>query len=72
MRLDLTLLVGFAGPLAAVPILDSYVSFRKSWASASTRLNNVIAEMSTIYPDKGTVPPWPAASTTGTVAVSGV
>ncbi|KAF4440458.1 hypothetical protein FACUT_3367 [Fusarium acutatum] len=71
MRLDLTLLVGFAGPLAAVPILDSYVSFRKSWASASTRLNSVIVEMATIYPGKGTVPPGAAASTTGTIAVPG-
>ncbi|RBQ65095.1 hypothetical protein FVER14953_02806 [Fusarium verticillioides] len=68
MRLDLTLLVGLAGPLAAVPILDSYVSFRKSWASASTRLNSVIAEMSTIYPGEGTVPSGAAASTTGTDA----
>ncbi|PNP77185.1 hypothetical protein FNYG_09485 [Fusarium nygamai] len=71
MRLDLTLLVGFAGPLAAVPILDSYVSFRKSWASASTRLNSVIAEMPTIYPGEGTDPSGAAASTTGTNAVPG-
>ncbi|KAF5582349.1 hypothetical protein FPCIR_9612 [Fusarium pseudocircinatum] len=69
MRLDLTLLVGFAGPLAAVPILDSYVSFRKSWASASTRLNSVIAEMPTIYPGEGTVPSGAAASTTGANAM---
>ncbi|KAI1032408.1 hypothetical protein LB505_005137 [Fusarium chuoi] len=68
MRLDLILLVGFAGPSAAVPIVDSYISFRKSWASASTRLNSVIAEMPTVYPGKGTVPPGAAASTTGTVA----
>ncbi|KAF5646472.1 uncharacterized protein FTJAE_2080 [Fusarium tjaetaba] len=68
MRLDLTLLVGFAGPLAAVPILDSYVSFRKSWASASTRLNSVIAEMPTMYPGEGTAPSGAAASTTGTDA----
>ncbi|KAI1013075.1 hypothetical protein LB503_001806 [Fusarium chuoi] len=61
MRLDLILLVGFAGPSAAVPIVDSYISFRKSWASASTRLNSVIAEMPT-------VPPGAAASTTGAVA----
>ncbi|KAG5789056.1 hypothetical protein H9Q69_011886 [Fusarium xylarioides] len=71
MRLDLILLVGFAGPLAAVPILDSHISFRKSWASASTRLNSVIAEMPTIYPGKGTAPPGAAASTTGTIAVPG-
>ncbi|SCV29137.1 uncharacterized protein FFB14_02355 [Fusarium fujikuroi] len=69
MRPDLILLVGFAGPSAAVPILDSYISFRKSWASASTRLNSVIAEIPTIYPGKGTVPPGAAASTTGTAAV---
>ncbi|KAG4264459.1 hypothetical protein FPRO03_08714 [Fusarium proliferatum] len=69
MRPDLILLVGFAGPSAAVPILDSYISFRKSWASASTRLNSVIAEMPTIYPGKGSVPPGAAASTTGTAAV---
>ncbi|KAF4477173.1 hypothetical protein FAGAP_12479 [Fusarium agapanthi] len=68
MRLDLILLVGFAGPLAASPpFLDHYNSFHRSWASASTRLDSVIAEM----PTKGTVPPGAAASTSGTVAVPG-
>ncbi|KAI1062155.1 hypothetical protein LB506_009701 [Fusarium annulatum] len=38
MRPDLILLVGFAGPSAAVPILDSYISFRSvpPGAAAST------------------------------------
>ncbi|KAF5594481.1 uncharacterized protein FSUBG_9411 [Fusarium subglutinans] len=74
MRLDLILLVGFAGPLAASPpSLDHYKSFHRSWASASTRLDSVIAEL----PTQGTVPPGAAASTAsngnananGTVAV---
>ncbi|KAF5529550.1 hypothetical protein FMEXI_14079 [Fusarium mexicanum] len=74
MRLNLILLVGFAGPLAASPpSLDHYKSFHRSWASASTRLDSVIAEL----PTQGTVPPGAAASTAsnanananGTVAV---
>ncbi|KAF5260918.1 hypothetical protein BFJ63_vAg10271 [Fusarium oxysporum f. sp. narcissi] len=71
MRLDLILLVGFAGPSAAVPHLKSHISFRRSWASASTRLDSVLAELHTIYPGKGTVPPGAVASTTGTFVVPG-
>ncbi|KAK2934423.1 hypothetical protein FoTM2_005670 [Fusarium oxysporum f. sp. vasinfectum] len=71
MRLDLILLVGFAGPSAAVPRLKSHISFRRSWASASTRLDSVLAELHTIYPGKGTVPPGAVASSTGTFVVPG-
>ncbi|PCD35268.1 hypothetical protein AU210_007850 [Fusarium oxysporum f. sp. radicis-cucumerinum] len=61
----------FAGPSAAVPHLKSHISFRRSWASASTRLDSVLAELHTIYPGKGTVPPGAVASTTGTFVVPG-
>ncbi|KAF4956627.1 hypothetical protein FGADI_3697 [Fusarium gaditjirri] len=69
MRLDLILLVCFAGPSAAVPGLKSHTSFRR--ASGPARLNRVLADLSTVYPDGGTVPPVAVASTTSTPIVAG-
>ncbi|KAF9772081.1 hypothetical protein IL306_010232 [Fusarium sp. DS 682] len=72
MRLDLILLVALAGPSLAVPCrMKSYHSFRRSWSSASTRLDSVLADLPTIYRGGGTVPPGAVAFTTSTVVVSG-
>ncbi|KAF4336261.1 hypothetical protein FBEOM_9890 [Fusarium beomiforme] len=71
MRLDLFLLVALAGPSSAVPCgMKSYHSFRRSWSSASTRLNSVLSDLPIIYRGGGTVPPGAVAYTTSTVMVS--
>ncbi|KAF4451196.1 hypothetical protein F53441_5806 [Fusarium austroafricanum] len=72
MRLDLILLAALAGPSAAVPCggMKAYHSFRRSWSSASTRLNSVLAALPTIYRGGGTIPPGAVAFTTSIITAS--
>lgn len=69
MRVSLVILATLAGHSVAVPCKPKWVvSKSKSWMSASTRLDKVLAELPTIYADGGTVPPNATAIATGTVA----
>ncbi|KAH6968477.1 hypothetical protein DER45DRAFT_12781 [Fusarium avenaceum] len=69
MRVSLVILATLAGHSVAVPCKPKWVvSKSKSWMSASTRLDKVLAELPTIYADGGTVPPNSTAIATETVA----
>ncbi|WZH43756.1 uncharacterized protein QYS62_004766 [Fusarium acuminatum] len=69
MRVSLVVLAALAGHSVAVPCKPKWVvSKSKSWMSASTRLDKVLAELPTIYADGGIVPPNATAIATRTVA----
>ncbi|KAM0198253.1 hypothetical protein ACHAPA_009115 [Fusarium lateritium] len=69
MRVSIVILATLAGHSVASPCKPKWVvSKSKSWMSASTRLDKVLAELPTIYADGGTVPPNATATATGTVA----
>jgi hypothetical protein len=68
MRVSLVILAALAGHSVAVPCKPKWViSASKSWMSASTRLDKVLAELPTIYADGGTVPPNAIATAAETV-----